>query len=82
MGVVVSENKFKDVYYGGCKEQGVSGCNIKDWGPYIVDVLLYVKNRLTSDIVLQSGDFQAKDGRLGIVPVILHHANIAALSTI
>lgn len=40
---------------------------------YIIDVLLYVKNKLTSDNVLQPGDFSKKDGRLGVVPVLLHH---------
>jgi hypothetical protein len=29
---------------------------------YIIDVLLYVKNKLTSDNVLQPGDFSKKDG--------------------
>ena len=49
---------------------------------YIIDVLLYVKNKLTSDNVLQPGDFSARDGRLGVVPVLLHASNIAAISTI
>ena len=49
---------------------------------YILDCYLYVKNKLTSDNVLQPGDPQAKDGRLGIVPVILHHSNVSAVSTI
>jgi hypothetical protein len=47
-----------------------------------VDVLLYVKNRLTSDYVLQPGDFAKKDGRLGVIPVLLHHSSVAAVSTI
>jgi hypothetical protein len=49
---------------------------------YIIDVLLYVKNKLTSDNVLQPGDFSKKDGRLGVVPVLLHSSNIASISTI
>ncbi len=49
---------------------------------YIVDVLLYVKNRLTSDYILQPGDFVKKDGRLGVIPVLLHHSSVAAISTI
>ena len=49
---------------------------------YIIDVLLYVKNRLTSDNVLQPGDYSKKDGRLGVIPVLLHPSNIAAISTI
>ena len=49
---------------------------------YILDVLLYVKNKLTTDNLLQPGDFQAKDGRLGIVPVVLHPSNIEGISTI
>jgi hypothetical protein len=49
---------------------------------YIIDVMLYVKNKLTSDNVLQPGDISKKDGRLGIVPVLLHHSNVAGISTI
>ena len=49
---------------------------------FILDILLYVKNKLTPDNVLQPGDFSKKDGRLGVIPVLLHHSNIAAISTI
>lgn len=49
---------------------------------YIIDVLLYVKNRLTNDNVLQPGDFTKKDGRLGVVPVLLHPTSIAGIATI
>ena len=49
---------------------------------YILDVVLYVKNKLTSDNVLQPGDFTKKDGRLGVVPVLLHPNNIAGVATI
>lgn len=49
---------------------------------YVLDVFLYVKNRLTSDNVLQPGNPKEKDGRLGIVPVVLHHSNVNAISTI
>lgn len=49
---------------------------------YIVDVLLYVKNKLTPDNLLQPGDFTKKDGRLGVIPVLLHHSSIAAIATI
>ena len=49
---------------------------------YILDVYLYSKNKLTSDAYLQPGDPKQGDGRLGIVPVILHHSTIKAISTI
>jgi hypothetical protein len=49
---------------------------------YILDVLLYVKNKLTSDNVLQPGDFEKKDGRLGVIPVLLHPQSISVISTI
>lgn len=49
---------------------------------YIVDVLLYVKNKLTPDNLLQPGDFTKKDGRLGVIPVLLHNSSVAGISTI
>lgn len=49
---------------------------------YVIDVYLYVKNRLSSDSVLQPGDVQLRDGRIGIVPVILHHSLVHSISTI
>lgn len=49
---------------------------------YVLDVLLYVKNKLTSDNVLQPGSLALRDGRLGVVPVILHPGQIGGVSTI
>ena len=49
---------------------------------YILDVVLYVKNKLTSDNVLQPGDFKKRDGRLGVVPVLLHPNSIGGVATI
>jgi len=43
---------------------------------YILDVYLYCKSKLTSDSFLQPGDHLKKDGRLGIVPVILHSTTV------
>ena len=49
---------------------------------YILDVYLYCKDKLTSDSFLQPGDPLKKDGRMGIVPVLLHHSTVDAISTI
>ena len=49
---------------------------------YVLDVYLYVKDRLTGDNMCQPGNIEAKDGRLGIVPVVLHPSTIHSISTI
>ena len=49
---------------------------------YILDVYLYVSDRLTNDNMVQPGDPKAKDGRLGIVPVVLHPSTLHSVSTI
>jgi hypothetical protein len=49
---------------------------------YIVDVYLYVSDRLTSENIVQPGDFKKKEGRLGIVPVVLHPTTIEAISSV
>ena len=49
---------------------------------YIIDIYLYVKNKLSSDNELQPGNPKEKDGRLGIVPVVLHYLNIESISTL
>lgn len=43
---------------------------------------LYCKDKLTSEAFLQPGNPKTKDGRLGIVPVLLHHSTVDAISTI
>lgn len=43
---------------------------------FILDLYLYVSNRLRTDNLLQPGDVEAKDGRIGIVPVVMHPMNI------
>lgn len=44
---------------------------------FIMDMYLFVKNKLTIDNVLQPGDIRDRsDGKLGIVPVVLHPSNI------
>jgi len=47
---------------------------------YVLDIYLYVKDRLTSDNTVQPGDPELKNGRLGIVPVILHSSTIQSIS--
>jgi len=49
---------------------------------YVLDVYLYVKDRLTNDNMCQPGTPALKDGRLGIVPVILHPSTLHSVSTI
>lgn len=49
---------------------------------YVLDVYLYVKDRLTGDNMCQPGDPNSKDGRLGIVPVVLHASTVHSISTI
>ena len=43
---------------------------------------LYVKDRLTSDNMCQPGNPKNKDGKLGIVPVVLHPSTIHSISSI
>lgn len=75
-GVVVSFSKQrinpKKFIMGDSKNKDYLDVIAKTEVHYILDVLLYVKNKLTSDNVLQPGDFQKKDGRLGVIPVLLH----------
>jgi ATP-dependent RNA helicase DOB1 len=49
---------------------------------FVLDVYLYCKDKLTSDAFLQPGNPQKKDGRMGIVPVLLHPSTVQAISTI
>lgn len=49
---------------------------------YVLDVYLYVKDRLTGDNMCQPGNPDEKDGRLGIVPVVLHPSTIHSVSTV
>jgi len=39
---------------------------------YVLDVYIYVKDKLTSENLCQPGNPSEKDGRLGIIPVVLH----------
>ena len=48
----------------------------------MLDVYLYVKDRLTGDNMCQPGDPTARNGRLGIVPVVLHASTVHSISTI
>ena len=43
---------------------------------YLLDVYLYVKDKLTNENLCQPGSKSLKDGRLGIVPVILHPSTL------
>lgn len=85
-GVVVNFQKLrinpKKFVMGDSKNKDYLDVISKSETHYIVDVLLYVKNRLTSDYILQPGDFLKRDGRLGVIPVLLHHTSVAAISTI
>lgn len=47
-----------------------------------MDVFLYVNDRLTGDNMCQPGNIETKDGRIGIMPVVLHPSTITAISTI
>lgn len=49
---------------------------------YVLDIYLYVKDRLTSENTVQPGNPGEKNGRLGIVPVILHSSTIESISTL
>jgi hypothetical protein len=48
----------------------------------VLDVYLYVKDRLTSENTVQPGDPALKNGRLGIVPVILDSSTVHSISTV
>ena len=54
----------------------------KNESHYVLDIYLYVKDRLSSENTCQPGDTKTKDGRIGIVPVILCANTIADISTI
>ena len=85
-GVVVSFQKQrinpKKFIMGDSKNKDYLDVIAKTEVHYILDVLLYVKNKLTSENVLQPGDFSKKDGRLGVIPVLLHPDSISVISTI
>jgi hypothetical protein len=49
---------------------------------FILDVYLYSQDKLTTDSFLQPGNPAKQDGRLGIIPVVLHHTTVKAISTI
>ena len=49
---------------------------------YVLDLYLYVKNRLSNESLLQPGSLKDKDGRLGVVPVVLHYSNMYEISSI
>lgn len=49
---------------------------------YVLDIYLYVSDRLTNDNMCQPGSPAAKDGRLGIVPVILHPCTVHSISSV
>ena len=49
---------------------------------YVLDVYLYVRDRLTGDNMCQPGNPAEKNGRLGIVPVVLHPSTIHSISTV
>lgn len=49
---------------------------------YVLDLYLYIKDRLTSDNMCQPGTPSLKDGRLGIMPVVLHPSTIHSISSI
>ena len=49
---------------------------------YVLDVYLYVKDRLSIDNTCQPGDTKSKDGRIGIVPVLLSASTIGDISTL
>lgn len=49
---------------------------------YVLDIFLYVKDRLTSENTVQPGDPTTKNGRLGIVPVILDSSTVHSVSSI
>ena len=49
---------------------------------YILDVYLYVSDRLTNDNMVQPGNTTQKDGRLGIVPVVLHPSTLHSVSSV
>lgn len=64
------------------KKNGLNDILSTTESSYILDVYLYCKDKLTSEAFLQPGNAKTKDGRLGIVPVLLHHTTVRAISTI
>ena len=64
------------------KNKGISDIVSQTESNYILDVYLYCKDKLTTDNFLQPGTPLKKDGRLGIVPVLLHYTTVQAISTI
>jgi len=48
----------------------------------VLDVYLYVKDRLTSENICQPGNLAAEDGNLGIIPIVLHPATVHSVSKV
>ncbi len=77
-------------------KQRINPKNIKDLGKnpdlksvidsneshYVLDVYLYVNDRLTNDNLCQPGNFQEKNGRLGIIPIVLHPSTVQSISSV
>ena len=87
-GILVSfskqriNTKNKDLFKKASKVMKVDDIQSKNESTFVLDVYLYSKDRLTSDVFLQPGNPQTQDGRLGIVPVVMHTSTICAISTI
>lgn len=43
---------------------------------------LYCKDKLTMDSFLQPGNVKERGGKMGIVPVVLHHSTVCEIATI
>lgn len=87
-GILVSfskqriNTKNKDLFKKASKYMKIDDITSKTESTYVLDVYLYSKDRLTSDVFLQPGNPMKSDGRLGIVPVVMHTSTIRAVSTI
>lgn len=85
-GIVVSYQKQrlspKNISQVGAKSKELASIVENNESMYVLDVYLYVKDRLSSENLCQPGNPHAKDGRIGIVPVVLHPSTIQSVSTI
>ena len=87
-GILVSfskqriNTKNKDLFKKAAKFMKIDDIQQKNESTFVLDVYLYSKDRLTSDVFLQPGNPLKQDGRLGIIPVVMHTSTIKAISTI
>ena len=85
-GILVNFTKqrinAKNIQQVGRQNKALASIIEQSESHYVLDVYLYVKDRLTSENTVQPGDPTIKNGRLGIVPVILDSSTVHSVSSI